>query len=49
MNVLADVGFLCDKPTVQQETPCLYLHTLTHIRLENLDFQKIGSVPWKGG
>jgi len=53
MDVLADIGFLCDKAAVLgetiKETPCVYLHKLTHIHLENIDFQKFGSVPYAGG
>ena len=53
MDVLADVGFLCDKAAVLgetiKETPCVYLHTLTHTHLESLNVHKFGSVPYTGG
>lgn len=38
-----DVGFLCDKGTMLgdkiKETPCVYLHKLIHIQLENVSVQ----------
>jgi hypothetical protein len=53
MDVLTDVGFLCDRSTVLgetvKETPCVYLHKLTHIHLENVNVRKFGSVPYTGG
>jgi hypothetical protein len=53
MDVLVDVRFLCDKVAVLgetiKETPCVYLHKITHIHSQNLNVNKFGSVPYTGG
>jgi hypothetical protein len=53
IDVLTDAGFLCDKAALLgetiKETLCVYLHTLTHINLENLNVKKFGIIPYTGG
>ena len=48
-----DVRFLCDKAALFgetiKETPCVYLHKITNIHLQNLNVNKFGSVSNTGG